>query len=131
MVKKKIQFAGLALFAAVIVFFSIFGETLYTATKPKVTVTGLVQYTTQWGSFVGVPKTVCTDGKVYVIKSEPGFSVVLNRVVAVAVETEDANARYDIYDDVYEIISGVSSGERIVKNASRPLKDGEYVIIIE
>jgi len=126
MVKKKIQFVVLALFTVMIIFFSLFGESLYSATKPKVMVAKPVFYSSADDSFYAIPKSAYIDGNVYLIESEAGFSVTLNRVVAVDVSVEEIEG---FYNDMYRVVSGLSGGESIAGSSDKPLKDGMYVVV--
>jgi hypothetical protein len=125
MVIRRIQFAVLVLFAVIILLFTFFGETLYYTTKPYVKITTPTSYTIDGEWLIIIPRTAYLDGVVYLIEYETSLSKTLTRVRAVNVEVTDCN----YYESNLVVISGLESGEMIVRSTDRALRDGDFVVI--
>ncbi|GHU91565.1 hypothetical protein FACS1894202_13230 [Clostridia bacterium] len=98
--KRVFVILTVILFAALI-FFSVFGETLYDAITPQVET---VRYTEGYP----LPNTVLTsDGCVYVMLSEQGFSRTLYSVTKREIS-------YREVDGLIYVSLGLRSGDRIV-----------------
>lgn len=125
---KKALTICVALFSAVIIFFSLFGERIYYATKPHVKEYRVTASTSMDSgeTYMLVPKScVSEDGKVYILSSQAGFSLTISTVTEREVVTEP----FDWDKSLLIAISGVSHGDVLASNPDRELKDGARVVI--
>lgn len=125
---KKLVTILTALFCAVILFFTFFGETLFYEAKPQVTTHSVYSmYTPDGGIAPVIPKECLFDGKyIFVVTYTQGFSAEICSAEMREVVTQE-------YDDGYYLVieGNLRNGERVIVTADRPLSDGDRVTVVE
>lgn len=125
---KRIITIIMALFCAVILFFTFFGETIFYDAKPQVTVHSVYSMHLEDGSSAPmIPKECLVDGKyIYVVSFTQGFSALICTVEMREVVTQE-------YDDLYLfVVKGyLRNGEKVVSSTDRELSDGDKVTVVE
>ena len=118
----------MALFCAVILFFTFFGETLFYDAKPQVNTHSVYSmYTPDGGIAPVIPKECLADGKyIYVVTYTQGFSAEIASAEMREVTTQE-------YDDAYLLVieGDLRNGEQVITASDRPLSDGDRVTVVE
>lgn len=125
---KKVLLALTVLFCAVIVFFTLFGEKLYYATTPTVTLTRVSNEMIDENGYVFlvIPKSCIFENKyIYGLSSYPGFSMTLY-----SVNRQEIEVFPNPNDDSTVLVrSGLKQNQIIVIGANKELSDGEHVVL--
>lgn len=123
---KKVVTIVMALFCAVILFFTFFGETLFYKAKPQVTIAYTYTVMAEDGEYKPLPaECVTSDGCVYVVNLTSGFSA----QIATAEKREIAYWQLD--DETVAVTFGLRNGEKIVVSSDRAFSDGDRVTVVE
>lgn len=125
---KKLVTILMALFCAIILFFTFFGETLFYEAKPQVTTHSVYSmYTPDGNTAPIIPKECLIDGKfIYVVTYTQGFSAEICFAEMREVVTQE-------YDDGYLLVieGDLHNGEKVIVTADRPCSDGDKVTVVE
>lgn len=118
----------MALFCAVILFFTFFGEMLFYEAKPQVTTHSVYSmYTPDGNTAPIIPKECLINGKfIYVVTYTQGFSAEICSAEMREVVTQE-------YDDGYLLVieGDLRNGEKVIVTADRPFSDGDKVTVVE
>ncbi|MBQ8624072.1 MAG: hypothetical protein IJ424_06875 [Oscillospiraceae bacterium] len=125
---KKLVTILMALFCAVILFFTFFGETLFYEAKPQVTTHSVYSMFTADGNTAPIiPKESLVDGEyIYVVTYIQGFSAEISSAEMREVTTQE-------YDDTYLLVieGDLRNGEKVIITSDRPFNDGDKVTVVE
>lgn len=120
------EFFLMALFCAVILFFTFFGEMLFYEAKPQVTTHTTYTMMSEIGEYKPIPKECLVDnGYVYVITYAQGFSAEITSVE----KREIVFTKLD--ENNIAVTEGLKNGERLVLTTDRSIKDGDKVTVVE
>lgn len=125
---KKLVTILMALFCAIILFFTFFGEMLFYEAKPQVTTHSVYSMYTADGNIAPIiPKECLIDGKyIYVVTYTQGFSA----EICFAEMREVVTQEYD--EGYYLVIEGnLRNGEKVIVTADRPFENGDKVTVVE
>lgn len=126
---KKTVAVMTTLFSAIIIFFSVYGETLYYATKPDVAVYRVQNVWTDENGVMKpmIPKECLYESEyVYIVTQTSGFSLTINTISKKEVYITDADT-----EDYVIVDRGLSYGDMIVLKSSEELRDGDRINCVE
>lgn len=123
---KRIVTILMLVFCAIILFFTLFGETLFYEAKPQVTTHTTYTIMTETGEYKPIPKECLVgNGYVYVITYTQGFSA----------EITSVEKREIVFTELYEnniaVTEGLRNGERLVLTTDRSIENGDKVTVVE
>lgn len=121
---RKAANTAIIIFGAAVIFFSLFGDMIYSAVTPDVsayTVSAAVM--TDGGLKLVLPKECVRDGRVMIIESYPAFE----RTVYTARSVEVLLREGDSESGKYLIESGLKQGDRVVLTSEKELREGDRV----
>ena len=123
---KRIVTILMLVFCAIILFFTLFGETLFYEAKPQVTTHTTYTIMTETGEYKTIPKECLVDnGYVYVITYTQGFSA----------EITSVEKREIVFTELDEnniaVTEGLRNGERLVLTTDRSIENGDKVTVVE
>lgn len=125
---KRIITILMALFCAVILFFTFFGEMLFYEAKPQVVTHSVYSmYTPDGNTAPIIPKECLIDGNyIFVVTYTQGFS-------AQICSAEMREVTVKEYDDEYLLVTegNLRNGEHVIVTADRPFEDGDKVTVAQ
>lgn len=125
---KKLVTILMALFCAVILFFTFFGETLFYEAKPQVTTHSVYSMFTEDGKVAPlIPKECLIDDRyIFVVTYTQGFSAEICSAQMREVVTQE-------YDDGYLLVieGDLRNGERVIITSDRSYQDGDKVTVVD
>lgn len=122
---KRMEIIILLLFLGIILIFSIFGEKIYSQTKPYVGIVTVTEAVVDGSKYILIPKEAYFDGKVYVLSEKEEFFVLHTYVAAKEVQVKEIREM----PDKLHVIGGVEVGEVIISQTDKALTDGAIVIV--
>lgn len=126
---RKIITAVMLLFTAVIVFFTFYGEKLYYATKPQVTLSDIE---TAWGELYLPESAVYEENDekyVYTVESEGGFSMTIMRARRYKLKECESSEMYQGY--VRIVFEENVRERRFITASTKELGDGVRIVLAE